>query len=73
MTENAFTSAETDVVEEPAPQPEPTGDPRVDAVLESLSGLDELPVEEHVAVFEAAPDALRGALSDAGNTPPSQP
>lgn len=73
MTENAFTSAETDVVEEPAPRAEPTGDPRVDAVLESLTSLGELPVEEHVAVFEAAHDALRGALSDAGNISPSHP
>ena len=45
----------------PADQPS-TGDPRVDAVLDSLLGLDELPVGEHAVVFERAHDALRGAL-----------
>jgi len=39
-----------------------TGDPRVDAVLDSLEGLDDLPVEEHVAVFDKAHEELRGAL-----------
>ena len=45
--------------------PEQTGHPAVDGVLASLSGLDELPVDEHVAVFEAAHDTLRSALADA--------
>ncbi len=39
-----------------------TGNARVDAVLDSLTGLDDLPVDEHVAVFEQAHEELRGAL-----------
>ena len=31
--------------------------------------LDQVPVSDHVAVFEAAHDRLRGALADAGNDP----
>jgi hypothetical protein len=48
---------------------EHTGNPVVDSVLDSLRELDRLPVSEHVAVFEAAHDRLRGALSDAGDPP----
>ena len=53
----------------PADEPtvEPTGHPAVDAVLDSTAGLADAPVDEHVAVFEVAHDALRGALADAGN------
>lgn len=51
------------------PHPEPTGNPTVDAVLESLTELDDKPVEEHVAVFEGAHDALRGALANAADNP----
>jgi hypothetical protein len=29
--------------------------------------MDGMPVSEHVAVFEAAHEKLRGALADAGN------
>lgn len=39
-----------------------TGDPAVDAVLDQVDALEQVPVEEHVAVFEAAHEALRGAL-----------
>ncbi|MGZ4457451.1 MAG: hypothetical protein ACXVWV_15810 [Nocardioides sp.] len=46
--------------------PEPTGHPAVDGVLDSMSGLRDLPVDEHVAVFETAHDTLRAALADAG-------
>lgn len=46
---------------------ERTGNPAVDSVLDSLDHLDGRPVAEHVAVFEAAHDKLRSALSDAGN------
>jgi hypothetical protein len=52
-----------------APPAEHTGNPVVDSVLDSLRELDQLPVSEHVAVFEAAHDRLRGALSDAGDPP----
>jgi hypothetical protein len=47
-----------------------TGLPQVDAVLESLTTLADLPVDEHVAVFEAAHAGLRAALSDAGSGQP---
>lgn len=53
----------------PAATMERTGNPVVDSVLDSLRELDEIPVSEHVAVFEAAHDRLRGALSDAGEQP----
>jgi hypothetical protein len=43
-----------------------TGDGAVERVLSSLERLDDLPVSEHVAVFEAAHEALRAALADAG-------
>lgn len=46
-----------------------TGNPVVDSVLDSLRELDQVPVSEHVAVFEAAHDRLRGALADAGEPP----
>lgn len=76
MTEDAFTAAEPDPaepsVEDAATEVTSTGHPRVDAVLESLAGLEGTPVEEHVAVFERAHDTLRGALADAGDAPPSQ-
>ncbi len=55
-------------------QPEPiefTGQAAVDAVLESLAELDELPVADHVAVFDQAHDGLRQALNDAGREPAS--
>lgn len=44
-----------------------TGHDGVDRVLGSLEGLDEQPVDDHVAVFERAHDDLRRALSDAGD------
>jgi hypothetical protein len=48
-----------------------TGHAAVDAVVASLAGLDGRPVEEHVAVFEAAHDRLRAALAHAGDNPPA--
>ena len=39
-----------------------TGNPEVDGVLDSMDGLDDLPVDEHVAVFERAHEVLRAAL-----------
>ena len=47
-------------------EPETTGDGTVDAVVASLRGLDELPVSEHVALFEQAHESLRQVLSGAG-------
>jgi hypothetical protein len=53
---------------EQAPEQAPaTGDDRVDAVLASLSDLDDRPVTEHVSVFEDAHDRLRDALARAGD------
>jgi hypothetical protein len=50
--------------EEPAPQgdPPPTGVPGVDAVLAEIDDLDQLPLDQHLAAFERAHDALRSAL-----------
>jgi hypothetical protein len=53
----------------PAVPVERTGNPVVDSVLDSLRELEQMPVSEHVAVFEAAHDRLRGALADAGEPP----
>lgn len=53
----------------PAAEIERTGNPVVDSVLDSLRELDQVPVSEHVGVFEAAHDRLRGALADAGDPP----
>jgi len=48
------------------PTGQQTGEPTVDAVLASLQRLDELPVAEHVAVYESAHAGLREALNRAG-------
>ncbi len=50
---------------------EATGHPAVDEVVAALAALDDLPVEEHVAVFEAAHDTLRRTLADAADGPAS--
>jgi hypothetical protein len=39
-----------------------TGVPGVDAVLSEMDRLDELPLDDHLAAFERAHDALRSAL-----------
>ena len=54
LAEEAPSWAEDDVVR--------TGDARVDAVLESLTGLEDRHVREHAAVFERAHEHLRAAL-----------
>jgi len=46
---------------------ETTGHPDVDAVIESLGRLDDLPVAEHVTVFESAHAELRGTLGRGGD------
>ena len=61
-----------DLVGEPTTTPpaiEFTGQAAVDAVLQSLAALDDLPVAEHVEVFDRAHDGLRRALDDAGREP----
>jgi len=45
-----------------AEEPVRTGNEAVDRVLESLDALDDVPVDEHVAVFERAHEQLRAAL-----------
>ena len=52
-------------------EPETTGDETVDAVVASLRGLDDLPVAEHVAVFERAHESLRQVLTGAGERAPA--
>ena len=42
-----------------------TGLASVDSVVESVTTLEDRPVDEHVAVFEAAHEQLRRALDDA--------
>ena len=49
-----------------------TGHALVDEVLRTLEPLSELPVDQHVAVFEAAHVGLRDALSSAGPAEPSR-
>ena len=44
-----------------------TGHPAVDAVLASLEGLEDMPVHDHVAVFESAHDSLRRVLDQAAD------
>lgn len=39
-----------------------TGVPALDRVLRELDGLDDLPLEEHLATFERAHASLRSAL-----------
>lgn len=43
-----------------------TGDERVDAAVASLGGLDDLPLTDHVAVYEHVQQALHDALADLG-------
>jgi len=47
----------------------PSGHPAVDAALAELDTLDQRPVHEHAAVFEAAHERLRAALDTATGTP----
>ncbi|MFV2174804.1 hypothetical protein ACFHW2_31020 [Actinomadura sp. LOL_016] len=56
-----------------APPPEPTGDPRVDAVLARLGDLAGRPVSEHVDVFEDVHRSLQELLISAESTPEGGP
>lgn len=49
---------------------EPTGNTVVDEVVASLEQVEDAPVSERVAAFEAAQEKLRGALADADNDKP---
>lgn len=46
-------------------EPEPSGDPRVDAGVARLAELDDLPVSRHVEVFDDIHARLRDALESA--------
>jgi hypothetical protein len=50
-------------------QPERTGVPAVDAVLDEVDAAAALPVDEQVAVFERAHEQLRGALDGQSDEP----
>lgn len=43
-----------------------TGDARVDAALERLQDLDQVPIGEHAEVFSDIHGRLSGALGDSG-------
>ncbi|GGT27928.1 hypothetical protein ACIBIZ_47190 [Nonomuraea spiralis] len=47
--------------------PEETGDERVDAIVADLGRVGELPVHEHVAVFDEAFAGLESTLAGAGD------
>jgi hypothetical protein len=49
--------------------PQRTGEPRVDAMIARLDGLDAAALEEHVAVFEDTHVGLRQVLSDLDTAP----
>ena len=59
MNEHTPEAAETPIHDA---EPERTGVEEVDAVLSSMQGLDDKPVEEHPAIFERAHERLRHAL-----------
>lgn len=44
---------------------EPTGVPEVDAVLDDLSALPDLPIDEHARVFTSIHEGLREQLAQA--------
>jgi hypothetical protein len=46
---------------------QPTGDTRVDAALERLQELDQVPIEEHAEVFGDIHSRVSSALGDAGS------
>ena len=46
----------------PVPEVEPTGVDAVDRVLAEVAAVGELPVSEHVQIFERAHEQLRRAL-----------
>jgi hypothetical protein len=53
---------ETDAADIIAPQP--TGVPTVDAAVDRLAELDDLPTGEHVAIYDAVHRQLQDALAD---------
>ena len=62
MSEEQATPEVTEDAEQTADEPIRTGVERVDAVVDAVAGLEDRPVDEHVAVFESAHDELRRTL-----------
>lgn len=62
MSEEQAIPEVTDEAEQAANEPIRTGVERVDAVVDAVAGLEDRPVDEHVAVFESAHDELRRTL-----------
>lgn len=53
------------VIETPEhPEPEPTGHPQVDRLLERLCELDEVPTADHVTVYDEIHRGLQDVLAD---------
>lgn len=50
----------------PLPAPEPTGNTAVDAALERLRELPELPTEQHPELYDDVHQRLQAALADLG-------
>jgi hypothetical protein len=57
---------------EPDDTPVTTGVQVVDDVLGTLGGLGDQPVEQHLPIFEAAHEQLRGALDGADPDPEAE-
>jgi hypothetical protein len=51
------------------PAPAPTGDPRVDAVIEELASIEDLDLADRPAVLESVHDRLREILGELGDPP----
>jgi hypothetical protein len=49
------------------PAPAPTGDPRVDAVIEGLTGIEDMDLADRPAVLEKVHDRLREILGELGD------
>ncbi len=62
MSEEQSIPEVTEDAEQPAHEPIRTGVEHVDAVVDAVAGLEDRPVDEHVAVFESAHDELRRTL-----------
>ena len=55
------------------PVEEASSDPRVAAALERLTSLDELSIDDHVAVYDAAHRDLQEALAEAASRDTTDP
>ncbi|MCW2849539.1 MAG: hypothetical protein JWR90_3513 [Marmoricola sp.] len=69
--ERAEPAPDVEVADDVSDEARGTGNGDVDTVIDSLNALDDLPVGEHVAVFEQAHESLRRALAGAGQNGPA--